>query len=551
MPGGGLTLAEFRGLSERLLLAALREQELAEQHQRAAQAARESVERWQLALVTGRLSSWELDLTTWPAAATASSPTDRAGPPPADRACARFLAQLHPDDRPGMQAAVRQAIATHTDYAADYRVVRPDGSVGWIAARGRPYYADNGTPLRMLGTTQDITARKQHEEDLEQRYAEEHRARTRVEGLSAEREALLAHIAEGIILADADGRITFLNAAARALLGVTAPSGAGAAGVGAEQQWLLDHAPDLAEQTALARAAPPGATVPLPRRRLRRQDGSDVVIEGSAAPVFAADATRLGAVLALRDVTAAADLERQKDDFLTTVAHDLRSPLTAMRGFSQLLQRRMRRAGPADRAAWLADLAQIDDAAAQMGTMVETLLDLGRLHLGGQSELHCGPTDLVALARRVLDAYRQRTTAHTLRPETAEETLVGWWDADRLERAVGNLVGNAIKYSPAGGDVTVRVWRESDGQGLWAMLAVQDQGIGIPSADLAGLFERFHRGGNVVGRIAGTGIGLMSVRQSAQAHGGSVSVESSEGQGSTFTLRLPLAAPADGASAAR
>lgn len=127
--------------------------------------------------------------------------------------------------------------------------------------------------------------------------------------------------------------------------------------------------------------------------------------------------------------------------------------------------------------------------------------------------------------------------------------LVGDWDRVRLERLVDNLLSNAIKYSPHGGDVVVTIRQARCHGGDWAVLAVRDQGIGIPAAEFGRIFERFHRGTNVAGRITGTGIGLASARQVAAEHGGSIAVESREGGGSTFTVRLPLSAETDPAPA--
>ena len=120
------------------------------------------------------------------------------------------------------------------------------------------------------------------------------------------------------------------------------------------------------------------------------------------------------------------------------------------------------------------------------------------------------------------------------------DELLGEWDARRLERVLTNLVSNAIKYSPEGGEVTIRIAAEVDAEGSRAVLTVADQGLGIPAADLAKVFERFHRASNIVGRIGGTGIGLASVRQIVTAHGGAACVSSQEGQGATFVVRLPL-----------
>ena len=140
--------------------------------------------------------------------------------------------------------------------------------------------------------------------------------------------------------------------------------------------------------------------------------------------------------------------------------------------------------------------------------------------------------------RTEVDQIRPQAPRHSIRVEVAED-LLAEVDPTRIARAVANLLGNAIKYSPAGGEIAVTLTREDDS----AVLAVRDQGIGIPAADLPRIFERFHRGSNVAGQIAGAGIGLAGARQIVEQHGGAITVESREGAGSTFTVRLPLEPP--------
>jgi signal transduction histidine kinase len=184
-----------------------------------------------------------------------------------------------------------------------------------------------------------------------------------------------------------------------------------------------------------------------------------------------------------------------------------------------------------------------------MGQQLDELLDAARLEAGQPLELRRAPTDAVALARRVAAEQQATTERHRVRVETALSELTGAWDAVRLGRVLDNLLANAIKYSPAGGEVVVTVAREDDpagedgAVGAWAVLAVTDLGLGIPAADLPRIFERFRRAGNVAGRIGGTGIGLASARQLVEQHGGALTAESVEGAGSTFTVRLPLAGP--------
>jgi signal transduction histidine kinase len=118
--------------------------------------------------------------------------------------------------------------------------------------------------------------------------------------------------------------------------------------------------------------------------------------------------------------------------------------------------------------------------------------------------------------------------------------VVGEWDRMRLERVLDNLLSNAVKYSPQGGPIAIRVGREDDAGGAWAVVSVRDDGIGVPAEDLPWIFERYRRAGNVAGRVAGTGIGLAGARQIVEQHGGTIGVESDEGQGTTVTVRLPL-----------
>jgi signal transduction histidine kinase len=134
---------------------------------------------------------------------------------------------------------------------------------------------------------------------------------------------------------------------------------------------------------------------------------------------------------------------------------------------------------------------------------------------------------------------QQATDSHILTFRSQVPELTGMWDAGRLERVLANLISNALKYSPNGGEIDVTVEQVDEEGRRWAVVKVKDSGIGIPAADLPHIFERFHRGANVSGRIPGTGIGLAAAQEIVEQHGGSISVQSREGDGSTFTVRLP------------
>jgi len=247
----------------------------------------------------------------------------------------------------------------------------------------------------------------------------------------------------------------------------------------------------------------------------------------------------------------AQDAIRTRDEFLSAAAHDLKTPLTSVKGLAQLLRRYVARTLP-DRSERLVEgLERIDATATKMGQQLDELLDLTRVQMGQQLELRRSPTDLVDLVRRMAAEMQEISARHRIRVEAAVGTLVGTWDDVRLGRVLENLLSNAIKFSPGGGDVTVSVTTEVSDDVAEAVVSVSDRGLGVPAADLPLIFGRFQRARNVAGRIGGTGIGLASARQIVEQHGGSISVTSVEGAGSTFTVRLPLERRESGREAER
>jgi signal transduction histidine kinase len=247
-------------------------------------------------------------------------------------------------------------------------------------------------------------------------------------------------------------------------------------------------------------------------------------------------------VAVMRDVRERREYERTQEEFLASVAHDLKNPLAAVRGQAQLLRRRMLRGEMPDPERLLAGLTAIDAGAGRMAGMIDELVDVARLRAGQPIELRRQPVDLAALAQRHVEEMQRLDDRHQFILEAGDAPVFGMWDSARIERVVANLVGNAIKFSPRGGPVTIRVGRGEAFGGPCAVLSVSDQGVGIPASDLPYVFERFHRGRNV-GSIRGSGIGLAGARSIVEGHGGTIAVESAEGTGSTFTVRLPLDAP--------
>jgi signal transduction histidine kinase len=233
---------------------------------------------------------------------------------------------------------------------------------------------------------------------------------------------------------------------------------------------------------------------------------------------------------------------RLRDDFLAFASHDLKSPLTAIKGTADVLERRARRSTEPEALRSVELLERISQTATRMAGLIDQILDVAQLRAGQQLQLEREPTNLVTLAHRIVRDF-QLSTSHVIVVESAETELLGDWDAARVERVISNLVNNSIKYSPTGSDITLALCRENGGTEAWAVLDVCDHGVGIPDDELPRVFDRFYRGRNVVGKVHGTGIGLAGVRQIVEQHGGRISVASTDGGGTTVSVRFPLVPP--------
>ena len=264
-----------------------------------------------------------------------------------------------------------------------------------------------------------------------------------------------------------------------------------------------------------------------------------VLVNG--APLHDATGGIVAALCVFQDITAIHDLDQQKDAFLATVSHDLQQPLAVIKGRAQLLRRRLARGGTVDPVRVNGTLAAIQATVDDMAGQLAELLDATRLQMGRPLELQRTTIDMVPFLHEIVANWDEVSPGHGVHLETTLASLEGSFDAPRLRRVFANLLSNAVKYSPSGGGITLRLGREKDAQGrVVAVVEVQDHGVGIPAADVARIFERFYRARNAGQAASGAGIGLSGARQIVDQHGGTIRVESVEGVGSTFIVRLPV-----------
>jgi PAS domain S-box-containing protein len=225
--------------------------------------------------------------------------------------------------------------------------------------------------------------------------------------------------------------------------------------------------------------------------------------------------------------------EQQREALLAAITHDLRNPMTSIKGLAQVLRHQANSGGLTNE--YL--ISRLDMIGVSVDRMTAQLDEVRFVWApeDARARMRREPTDLVALVRDTAAAHQLGSELHNVEFASPLHQLVALVDARRLGRVLDNLVANALKYSPHGGNVTLSVQRHDN----CADISVHDEGLGIPASDLAHVFDRFRRGSNV-GSIQGSGIGLATAREIVEAHGGSIDVVSHPADGTTFHVRLPL-----------
>jgi signal transduction histidine kinase len=526
---------------------------------------------------TAQLRAQQLD-AVFESIADGVTLVDRQGKILRENGTARRLRKLLADC-PGGNLAVDELLDMPAQRALGGETVRPTDAIAVDCGNETREYLVNASPLHLPGTASGLLSTENdallaaqpsisgavvvwHDVTEARRLLNERQRFTETEARRALLQLILDELPSSVYLVRGrDARLVLANRAASQVWGASWAQDMPMSALLEEHGiriFSIDGQSLKPEQLATLRAVRYGETIHHQQEIIRHPDGTSLPVLVHAVALTARDLNlsplrpaqdaageeELAAIVVHQDVTALKEAERLKDEFIGIAAHELRTPLAVLKGFAQTLIVQSSRGKGPELSDWqLEALQDIDRSTLRLVELIEDLLDVTRLQ-AGRISLHIEPTDLVALVKRTVARLQLTTEQHTFSIHTTLEYLVVQVDARRMEQVLGNLVSNAIKYSPAGGLVVVNI--SADAETKSALISIRDRGIGIPVQQQARMFGRFERADNARAYgIGGTGLGLYLCRELVERHGGSIWFESVEGEGSTFHVSLPLSTGAD------
>ncbi|MEG4912539.1 PAS domain S-box protein [Microcoleus sp. B7-D4] len=501
-------------------------------------------ERLQIAQQAGKIGTFEWNVQTNEIASTPELEALYGLPADGIDSYESWAQMVHPDDRAVTEQQVQAAGASGEELNIEFRICRPDKSVGWIACRAKVFPDDRGLPLRMIGVNVDISDRKEAEA-----------ARSHIHQTL---EALIEACPLAITVLDCDdGTVKMWNPAAERIFGWHESEAVG--------QFVPCVPADKREEfMANLKRIREGKAIAGMETQRQRKDGSSIDISLWATPVrdsngnincmsIIADISDRKQVEAQRaqlldrEQAARAEAEaisRRKDEFLDSLSHELRTPLNVIHGWAQVL-----RAHPYNEDKLASGLEAIERQSKVQSQLVEDLLDVSRI-IQGKLILKPGWFYMVKTIEAAHNSVRLAAEAKsvTVSLELDPSVSLMWGDAQRLQQVVWNLLTNAVKFTPSGGNVQVRlsaVAVSDSSSPNYVQITVSDTGKGIPAEFLPFVFDRFRQADASKTRAdSGLGLGLAIVEHLVQLHGGTVTAESpGKDQGATFTVTLPLKQP--------
>ncbi len=341
---------------------------------------------------------------------------------------------------------------------------------------------------------------------------------------------MLNTLHEGVQLMDVDGIVLHVNSKICELLECTDPAEITHIPVQQFVDRLQNRLADPGKLAAFFSAVARGAEMDTQSVVYEIIEPSRQMIQLYFEPLYRGT-ERFGTVIVHRDITKEYEVDRMKSEFVSTVSHELRTPLASVLGFTELLLHRELK--PERQRKYLTTIHQ---EANRLTGLINDFLDLQRMESGKQT-YHLKQIDIVPIIAEVIEQHQVNTAIHAFSLDIPMQSVMIEGDTDKVRQVFTNLIGNAVKYSPQGGTVTVRCRVE----GTSLMVDIEDTGLGIPEEELPKLFSKFYRIDNTDRReIGGTGLGLAIVKEIMAAHHGSISVASKVGIGSTFTVQFPI-----------
>lgn len=462
--------------------------------------------------------------------------------PEAEASLAHFMELVHPDDRAQVQEQLDESLRTRIKQDVTYRVIWPDGSVHWITSKGKFLYGTDGRVVRLLGVVFDVTAQKEASDKLLRE----------LECQQAFLSAIVNQAPAGLIIAEApSGRITFCNEQAVKWLDQAEVKVRGIADYSRYHGFHLDGTPYKPDEYPLVRALLTGEVVTGEEMMFHCQNGKSIYFSANAVPVYNAQGEVLACMLSFYDTTERHELERKKDEFIMMASHELRTPLTSLRGNLQLAERHLKQlqekgtplTDPAGSASLERLIIWVGRALLQVNVesrLVNDLLDATRIQ-AAKLHVEMQPCDLAQIVRDAVNNVRALVATRTIDLTLPQEGAVRVQaDSVRISQVVTNYLTNALKYSPE--HQPVRVGLEIVGHE--ARVWVKDAGPGLSLEARQAIWDRLYRLSAYAEYTGlgsgGLGLGLYINREIIRQHGGTVGVESTSGQGSTFWFTLPL-----------
>jgi two-component system, chemotaxis family, CheB/CheR fusion protein len=419
---------------------------------------------------------------------------------------------VHPEDLDPLTAALKISIETKTALDSEFRIVWPDKSIHWILTKANTYYDGKGAPEKMIGVNIDITDRKNAIKALEE---------------SEKRFHTLSDNAPVMIwMTDHNNKCVFLNKTWLSFTGETIEEGL-------NDGWLNQIHPEdhdgFVKKYNQAFSKREEIKIDY---RLKRHDGEYLWMMSHGIPRFAGNDIFIGYIGTSVDINERIDLERQKDDFMSIASHELKTPVTSIKAYAQILQEKFRKLNDEQSNNML---TRLDFQVDKLTGLINTLLDVAKIQ-SGQMEYDKEEFDVKSFLEEVKQEIQMACPKHSIEIKIIRNGKI---KADRLRTAqvLNNLILNAAKYSPNTDKIFIYTNRDANDN---LIFTVEDFGLGISQEMQDKIFGRFFRVSEASGnRVSGLGLGLYIASQIVQQQGGKIWLESEVGIGSKFSFSLP------------